>query len=134
MMMIEPSPTAAHRRHRVFDRQEDAIEIDRDLSPPIGERHLDGPTQDADAGIRDHHIEASKALFGSVNDTGSSLPDADVLAQKNSLAAGLDDPGHERLAARIREIGNHHLGAFARERYGTDGADPRGTIATLHST
>jgi hypothetical protein len=82
MMMIEPPPTAAHRRHRIFDRQEDAIEIDRDLSPPIGERHLDGPTQDDDARIRDHHIEASKALFGSVDDTGPSLLDADVLAKK----------------------------------------------------
>jgi hypothetical protein len=78
-------------RNGVLDRQEYAVEIYRGLSPPVSQRHLDRSTQDANAGVGDHHVQAAKAPFGCFDDSRPGLFESHVLMQKEGLAARAAD-------------------------------------------
>src|SRR5438105_5919244 len=106
---------AAHCRHRIFDRQKHTVEVYCGLPPPVGQRHLDRPAQDADPGIGHHHVQTSKAPFDGFDYWWPILLDTDVLVQIDRLAPGAADLLHQCLTSGIVQVGYDEFGAFSRE-------------------
>ena len=56
--------TCAHQRKRGFDAEEDAIEVDGNLASPVGKRHVDDRTGEADPGVVDENVEPAEPRLG----------------------------------------------------------------------
>ena len=116
---------ASQRRDGVLDRQEHAVEVDRLLALPVGERHGLDRRHDADAGIGDHDVEAAKVLLGLGDHARPRRLVAHVVMKVARLAARLGDALDDALAQRVVDIGDQHRRALARQRLGTGLANAR---------
>ena len=54
----------AHQRDAVFHRQEHAVDVHRHLPPPVGQRHVDRRSHDADAGIGHQDMQPAEPFRG----------------------------------------------------------------------
>ena len=108
------------------DRKEHAVEVDRLLALPVGQRHLGNRRHDADAGIGHHDVEPSEPLLGLGDHTRPAGLVAHVMVQVVRLAAGLSDAPDDILAEPIIDVGDEDCSAFARQRLRTGLADAGG--------
>jgi hypothetical protein len=113
----------------VLDRQEHAVEVDRLLALPVGERHGLDRRHDADAGIGHHDVEPAEVLLGLGDHAGPRRLVAHVVMKiarlTTPLAAGLGDALDNGLAQRVVDVGDQHRRALARQRLRAGFADPR---------
>ena len=116
-----------HRRDRMLDREEHAVEIDRLLTLPVGESHGRDRRHDADAGIGHHDVEPAVLLLGVGDDAGPCRLVAHVMTQIVRLAARLGDAVDDTLSEDVVDVRYENRRAFARQRYGTGLADAGST-------
>ena len=114
----------AHRRQAVLHRQKHAIEIDRSLPPPVGQRHLgDRRHGNADAGVRNQHVEPAIALHDVGHDLDPALLAGHIVMPEGRLSACLLDPCCDFGAFQIIDVGDCDGGALARQQFANRLAD-----------
>ena len=103
--------------------QKDAVEVDRSLSPPIGERHVGHGHRDRDTRIVDEHVEPAEALFGLRDNGDPGLFAGHIVMQIDGIAARLLDRGHAIASRIVLHVGRDDGRPFSREQYRTGAPD-----------
>ena len=84
---------------------------------------VDGPAHAAEAGIVEHHVQASEAFHGGV-DRGRHIGlTADIGADEHRPVTQF---GRDRSSPHLVKIRQHHAGPFGSEQPYRAGADPAG--------
>ncbi len=110
----------------MLDREEDPVEVDRGLAPPIRQAHLDDRGRhDADPGIGHHDVEPAIAPFDLGHDLLPARFVGDVVRQIDRVLTGSGNLRRQRLAAQIVDVADDDSGALARQRLDTSRANPR---------
>ena len=101
----------------MLHRQKHAVEIDRGLPPPVRKRHLgDRRHGNADAGVREQHVEPAIALHDLGHDLDPAFLAGDVVMPKARLPTRLLDPRHHLWAFQIVNIGDRNRRPLARQQ------------------
>ena len=104
--------------------QENAIEIDRVLTPPVRQRHVNHWHCQPDAGVRYQGIKAAEFLFRSGDDLDPARLVGNVVPMKPGFAArGLNGCGG-LVSSRFVDVRQNHARAFRGERLCAGRADP----------
>ena len=106
--------------------EEDAVEIDGNLPLPVGERHVDHGTREADPGIVDENIEPAEPCTGLGHDRLPVLLARHVVVVVLTLAPKSAQFAQQDLAFLVLQIGCDDLCALARQHQGCASSDAVG--------
>ena len=121
----------------MLDAEEHAVEVDRLLALPVGERHLDDAGTDADAGVVDQDVEPLVLPHQCVDDCDPLVFRSDVVVQEVGGAPAALDLGDDVLAGTVLDVGDDDLcpSPASRMAHAHPMPDaPPVTIATLPAT
>ena len=106
--------------------EEDAIEIDGHLPLPVGERHVDHGTREANPGIVDENVEPAEACTDSSHDRLPVFLARHVVVVVRALASHGAQLTQQALAFLVLQIGGDDLRALARQQQGSASSDAVG--------
>ena len=106
--------------------EEHTVEVDRHLSLPVGQRHLDDAAADPDPGVVDQDVESFVVIGHCGYDGDPGLLGGDVVGHVLGGAAGGVDLGRHGVSCLVLDVGDDDLGTFFREADRTRPADARG--------
>ena len=121
-----PPPPCPHQRKRMLHAEENAVEIDRHLPLPVGERHVDHGTREANPGIVDENVEPAEPCPGLGHDRLPVFLARYVVVVVLALASDGAQFAQQALALLVLQIGCDDLRALARQHQGCGPADAVG--------
>jgi hypothetical protein len=116
-----PRPALHHLARHGLAHQERALDVDADHRVEVGLGHVQEIRSLEDAGVVDQHVDAAMRGQGARDQRVHVGLVADVAVHVDPAEFGC-----QRLARRVGQIGQHHVGAFAREAAGAGLADALG--------
>ena len=110
----------------MLDAEKDAIEIDGNLSSPVGERHIDHWTGEADPGVVDENVEPAEPRFRFGYYRLPVVLKGHVVMKVFCVASIRAQFAQQALAVLVLQVGGDDPGALARQHNDRAAADPVG--------